>query len=118
MEGEAGQAQEGQPFYAAVCWRFSQEKVIGLACQHHVNNVFDQRSLSTFLVGWGGLALISAALANLDRRGPLKYCGARGPSVLTDLGDPPVVRVSRPQESGVSRIISLGVGEADSTLTR
>jgi len=27
----------------------------------------------SFVVGWGGLALINAALANIDRRGPLKY---------------------------------------------
>ena len=27
----------------------------------------------SFFVGWGGLALVNAALANIDRRGPLKY---------------------------------------------
>jgi len=27
----------------------------------------------SFFVGWGGLALINAALANLGHRGPLKY---------------------------------------------
>lgn len=27
----------------------------------------------SFFVGWGGLALINAALANIDGRGPLKY---------------------------------------------
>lgn len=27
----------------------------------------------SFFAGWGGLALINAALANIDRRGPLKY---------------------------------------------
>jgi len=26
-----------------------------------------------YFVGWGGLALINAALANIDGRGPLKY---------------------------------------------
>jgi hypothetical protein len=26
-----------------------------------------------YFVGWGGLALINAAIANIDRRGPLKY---------------------------------------------
>ena len=26
-----------------------------------------------YFVGWGGLALINAALANIDRRSPLKY---------------------------------------------
>ena len=26
-----------------------------------------------FFVGWGTLAFINAALANIDRRGPLKY---------------------------------------------
>ena len=29
--------------------------------------------MDTFFVGWGGLALINAALANIDRRSPLKY---------------------------------------------
>jgi hypothetical protein len=28
-----------------------------------------------YFVGWGGLALINAALANMDRRAPLKYFG-------------------------------------------
>jgi hypothetical protein len=33
----------------------------------------DQRILmDTFVVGWGGVALIDAALANIDRRGPAK----------------------------------------------
>jgi hypothetical protein len=29
--------------------------------------------MDTFVVGWGSLALINAALANIDERGPLKY---------------------------------------------
>jgi hypothetical protein len=29
--------------------------------------------MDTLFVGWGGLALINAALANIDRRGPLKH---------------------------------------------
>ena len=29
--------------------------------------------MDTFFVGWGGLALINAALANIDGRSPLKY---------------------------------------------
>jgi len=29
--------------------------------------------MDTFVVGWGGLALINAALANIDGRSPLKY---------------------------------------------
>ena len=29
--------------------------------------------MGEYFVGWGGLALINAALANLDGRGPLKY---------------------------------------------
>lgn len=29
--------------------------------------------MSFYFVGWGGLALINAALANIDGRGPLKY---------------------------------------------
>lgn len=29
--------------------------------------------MSNYFVGWGGLALINAALANVDGRGPLKY---------------------------------------------
>lgn len=29
--------------------------------------------MADYFVGWGGLALINAALANIDGRGPLKY---------------------------------------------
>jgi hypothetical protein len=29
--------------------------------------------MTHYFVGWGGLALINAALANIDRRSPLKY---------------------------------------------
>ena len=29
--------------------------------------------MSEYFVGWGSLALLNAALANLDGRGPLKY---------------------------------------------
>ena len=29
--------------------------------------------MDIYFVGWGGLALINAALANIDRRAPLKY---------------------------------------------
>jgi hypothetical protein len=29
--------------------------------------------MDAYFIGWGGLALINAALANLDGRGPLKY---------------------------------------------
>ena len=29
--------------------------------------------MTEYFVGWGGLALINAALANIDRRSPLKY---------------------------------------------
>lgn len=29
--------------------------------------------METYFIGWGGLALINAALANMDGRGPLKY---------------------------------------------
>lgn len=29
--------------------------------------------MAGYFVGWGGLALINAALANVDGRGPLKY---------------------------------------------
>lgn len=29
--------------------------------------------MSEYLLGWGSLALLNAALANIDRRGPLKY---------------------------------------------
>jgi len=29
--------------------------------------------MGEYFVGWGGLALINAALANIDGRGPLKY---------------------------------------------
>ena len=48
--------------------------MIGLVSQHDVNNVFDQRTLMhNVVLGWGSLALINAALANIDGRGPLKY---------------------------------------------
>ncbi len=29
--------------------------------------------MSEYVVGWGSLALLNAALANMDGRGPLKY---------------------------------------------
>ena len=29
--------------------------------------------MTEYFVGWSGLALINAALANIDRRSPLKY---------------------------------------------
>ena len=29
--------------------------------------------MEQYFVGWGGLAVINAALANMDGRGPLKY---------------------------------------------
>jgi len=29
--------------------------------------------MTEYFVGWGGLAIINAALANIDRRSPLKY---------------------------------------------
>ena len=29
--------------------------------------------MSEYFIGWGGLALINAALAGIDGRGPLKY---------------------------------------------
>lgn len=29
--------------------------------------------MDAYFIGWGGLALINAALANVDGRGPLKY---------------------------------------------
>jgi len=29
--------------------------------------------MTEYFVGWGGLALINAAIANMDRRSPLKY---------------------------------------------
>jgi hypothetical protein len=29
--------------------------------------------MGEYFVGWGGLALVNAALANVDGRGPLKY---------------------------------------------
>jgi len=32
-----------------------------------------EATMSEYFIGWGGLALINAALANSDGRGPLKY---------------------------------------------
>ena len=29
--------------------------------------------VETYFIGWGGLAIINAAIANVDGRGPLKY---------------------------------------------
>ena len=29
--------------------------------------------MTQYFIGWGGLAVINAALANIDRRSPLKY---------------------------------------------
>ena len=48
--------------------------MIGLLSQHDGNNVLDRRTLMhTVVLGLGSLALINAALANIDGRGPLKY---------------------------------------------
>lgn len=62
---------------------------------------------STYVVGWIGLALINAALANIDGRGPLKYfLGSLflGPLVTLFLA------ATRETESGVFRQVDLWDG--------
>jgi hypothetical protein len=61
-----------------------------------------------YVVGWGGLALINAALANIDRRGPLKY-------FLGSLLGGPIVTLllaaTREADDGVLRQVDLWKGE-------
>jgi hypothetical protein len=60
--------------------------------------------MDTFFVRWGGLALINAALANIDRRRPLKYFLASlllGP-ILTLL-----LAATREAEAGALRQVDL-----------
>jgi hypothetical protein len=60
-----------------------------------------------FVLGWGSLALINAALANIDRRGPLKY-------LLASLFFGPLVTVllasTRENASGDLRQVDLWSG--------
>jgi len=60
-----------------------------------------------FALGWGSLALINAALANIDRRGPLPYFIASlffGPLVTL------VLAATRGDEKGHLRQIDLMTG--------
>lgn len=63
--------------------------------------------MDTFFVGWGGLALINAALANIDRRSPLKYfLGSLviGPFITL------LLAVTREDEAGALRQVDLWTG--------
>lgn len=63
--------------------------------------------MTAYAVGWGGLALINAALANIDGRGPLKYFLASllfGPFVTL------VLAHTRESESGDLRQVDLWNG--------
>jgi hypothetical protein len=63
--------------------------------------------MDTFFVGWGGLALINAALANIDRRGPLKYLLASlllGPLITVMLA------ATREDQAGALRQVDLWTG--------
>jgi hypothetical protein len=63
--------------------------------------------MDTFFVGWGGLALINAALANIDRRSPLRYfLGSLVIGPLITL----MLAVTREDEAGVARRIDLWTG--------
>ena len=41
--------------------------------QPHTRIIIVEVTMTEYAVGWGGLALINAALANIDGRSPLKY---------------------------------------------
>ncbi len=64
--------------------------------------------MDTFFVGWGGLALINAALANIDRRSPLKYfLGSLVLGPLITL----MLATTRQDEAGVARAVDLVNGK-------
>lgn len=63
--------------------------------------------MESFFVGWGGLALINAAFANIDRRSPLKYflgSLAIGPFITL------LLAVTRQDEAGALRQVDLWTG--------
>ena len=63
--------------------------------------------MNTFFVGWGGLALINAALANIDGRGPLKYFLASlflGPLITI------LLAATREDERGALRQVDIWTG--------
>jgi hypothetical protein len=63
--------------------------------------------MDTFFVGWGGLALINAALANIDGRGPLKYfLGSLLLGPLITL----ILATTREADAGVLRQVDLWGG--------
>jgi hypothetical protein len=65
--------------------------------------------MNLYFVGWGGLALINAALANIDRRGPLKYFLASllgGPIVTL------ILAATREADNGALRQVDLWKGRA------
>jgi hypothetical protein len=63
--------------------------------------------MDAYVVGWGGLALINAALANIDGRGPLKF-------LLASLVGGPIVTVllaaTREDDKGDLRQVDLWNG--------
>ena len=68
--------------------------------------------MDTFFVGWGGLAFINAALANIDGRGPLKY-------FLGSLFLGPLITIllaaTREDERGALRQVDLWAGRSGAT---
>lgn len=60
-----------------------------------------------FAFGWGSLALINAAIANIDRRSPLKYfLGSLVIGPLITL----MLATSREEEADVARAVDLWSG--------
>lgn len=63
--------------------------------------------MDTLFAGWGGLALINAALANIDRRSPMKYfLGSLVIGPLITL----MLATTREDEAGVARAVDLWTG--------
>lgn len=61
----------------------------------------------SFAWGWGSLALINAAIANIDRRSPLKYfLGSLVIGPLITL----MLATTREDASGVARAVDLWTG--------
>jgi hypothetical protein len=65
--------------------------------------------MDSFFVGWGGLALINAALANIDGRSPLKYfLGSLFIGPLVTL----ILATTREADAGVLRQVDLWRGRS------
>jgi hypothetical protein len=77
-----------------------------------VHSEGDAMQPDTFVLGWGSLALINAALANIDRRGPLKYLLGSlifGPLVTV------ILAATREDASGGLRQVDLWNGRGAAT---